>query len=114
MYVEKTRFKVVRHEYTPIEYPNTNQGYVEVIEIRNPPKNKRGIILHCYRGDEGSTYCEYRTVRDAALGFAIVAGDASGGRELNERLRKTGGFIRRVKCNPIAIPWFYDVRGKCA
>lgn len=93
-----SRYTITQHRYAG------GGGYIEVLEIANPPDGRCGIVIHNYQGSKGSTFTEWSSVQDAVNAYEaefIGSGHASHRQSLP-------GFIRSVDCHGLT-PWFYAV-----
>jgi hypothetical protein len=104
----QSRFEIVQHHYAG------GPGYVEVLEIKNPPPGKHPIVL-CHYGsvwDKGEWkedvyhFWEFRTVVSAELAMDIVTGNPYLGSERLQRIRKIDGLLRASRVSA-SRPWFY-------
>ena len=93
-------FEIVQHEYAGGGPEEGGWGYVEVLEIKNPPNGRWGIVIHNRTSDKGSVFTEWETVKDARAAFAKTIYDNT------DTYPKLPGFKRRVVCG-IKLPWFY-------
>ncbi len=93
-----TRFDIEQHKYAGGPF-----GYIEALEIKNPPEGRCGYVIHEYNNCGGSEFCEFST-----LGNAISAWEKnwSAGFGKSKRITEEEGFIRRVACYGLS-PWFY-------
>lgn len=92
-----TRYDVVQHKYG-----GGGSGFIEVLEIRNPPEDRCGIVMYEYNSYGGSFFTEWTSLEKA------VAAWEKGwkNRHREEELPQLPGFIRLVRCNALT-PWFY-------
>jgi len=95
-YGKYTRFDIVQHKYA-----GGGIGYIEVLEIKNPPDGRHGIVLHEYSGPGGSIFYEFKTLKEAEGTWEKFF---NGRKELGQ----CSGFIRSVPCGWMD-PWFYAV-----
>lgn len=93
-----TRYDIEQHEYAGGGSDGVC-GYIEVLQIKNPPDGRHGIVVHEYNTLMGSVFTEFRELRDALNAFK------KNGASSNPKLE---GFIRRVECGGLE-PWFYAV-----
>jgi len=94
-----TRYDIVQHKYG-----GGGSGFIEVLEIRNPPEGKCGFVVHHYANHSGSDFFEFDTVKNAVSAWrkCWAANDR------HEKISKQKGFLRMVRCG-IMTPWFYAV-----
>ena len=102
-YGSKTRYEVIQHKYAGGNEGAVG-GYIEVLEIKNPPENKWPIIVYewhtaCF--ETASVFTEFKTLEDAISFF-----DLNWGHHTNGLHQLAKGFICYVKCHD-RIPWFY-------
>lgn len=60
----KTKYFVRQHKYIGWD-SESNPGFIEVLEILNPPSGRRPIVIHRFLCDEGSTTFEFDSVARA-------------------------------------------------
>jgi hypothetical protein len=93
-----SRYKIVQHNYAGGGSGGVC-GYIEVLEIENPPDGRRGIVIHTWKSNRGSTFFEWGTLSYAFEAFKkLTFSDFS----------KMPGFVRQVECGDLT-PWFYAV-----
>jgi len=98
-YGRYTRFDIVQHKYAG----GGNEGgggYIEVLEIKNPPDRRCGIVIYEYTTYGNSVFYEFSNLQDAILAFEKNCGGSG--------FPKCKGFLRRVVCDRLN-PWFYAV-----
>lgn len=98
----ETIFDIVQHKYAGGGHPGAG-GYIEVLEIKNPPGGRHGIIIHEENSDRGHMFSEWQTLEGALSAFDKYWGDAGLAYLF---LPKLPLFIRRVICGN-RTPWFY-------
>ncbi len=99
-----SRYQIVQHKYVGAGYPG-NGGFIEVLEIKNPPENRCGTIINVL-GNNGYFFYEFRSLESA-----IKAYDGEKISFFDGAVPKdpTGiGLIRKVVCGWFD-PWFYAV-----
>lgn len=98
-----TRYDVVQHAYGG-GGPGEGGGwcYREVLEIKNPPDGRWGIVLHQCTSREGSAFTEWETLKDVKEAYKIVSYGTA------EQYEKQPGFKRWVMCGALK-PWFYAI-----
>ena len=99
-YGRYTRYDIIQHEYD-----GSGPGYVEVLEIRNPPEGKHGIVVHYYTCHVGSDFFEFDTVENALAAWKYCWGE----RDYRDFFSTQAGYMRSVRCGDILTPWFYAV-----
>ncbi len=98
-YGKYTRYDIIQHEYA-----GGHGGYMEVLEIKNPPDGKCEFVIHEYFGGCGSRFWEFTELEYAIAAWKKDWTDLSRARDLS----KIKGLIRAVKCGCLS-PWFYAV-----
>lgn len=73
-------------------------GFTEILEIKNPPDGRWGIIIHEYDTETGSKFYEFTSIKTA-----LVAWNSN-----FSSIAKALGCMRSVVCNRLS-PWFYAV-----
>lgn len=96
--------RYTRYDITQLKYAGGGGGYIEAIEIKNPPDNRRGAIVHEYGGRQGSIFYEFETAERAVAAWEVSWGSNSP----DKKLPTCAGFLRRVVCGSLS-PWFYAV-----
>lgn len=93
-----TRYDIKQHDYA-----GGGRGYIEVLEIKNPPDGRCGIIINEYNcGD--SVFTEWETLKNARDAFTQQWGSCDTAKEFP----KLEGFKRSIVCNALT-PWFYAI-----
>ena len=93
-----TRYDIKQHNYA-----GGGCGYIEVLEINNPPEGRCGIVINEYDcGD--SVFTEWETLKNACDAFTRYWGSCDTAKEFSN----LEGFKRRVVCNALT-PWFYAI-----
>lgn len=101
-YGMSTRYDVTQHKYAGGGYGPGCGGYIEVLEIKNPPDGRWGIVINEYlNGDE--VFTEWETLEQA-----IAAWEKYWSSSRTEGLASLPGFKRRVVCGRM-VPWFYAI-----
>ena len=93
-----------RYDITQHEYGGGGSGYIEMLEIKNPPDGRCGKLIHHYTNDSGSDFFEFNSVENAINAWKVCWG-------VNDRHKKISeqeGFLREVRCGGWT-PWFYAV-----
>lgn len=101
-YGQHTRYDVVQHDYAGGGYPGYG-GFIEVLEIKNPPDGRWGIVIN-ERTSKGGVFTEWETLEHARAAFARFWGSD----RTEEKFPKLPGFKRRVVCGALT-PWFYAI-----
>lgn len=104
-YGQHTRYEVVQHDYAgggPGE--GGGWGYIEVLEIKNPPDGRWGIVINERTSHKGGAFTEWETIENALAAF-IKFWDSP---RTEEEFPKLSGFKRRVACGELT-PWFYAI-----
>lgn len=102
-YGKYSRYKIIQHKYAGGGYGG-NGGYMEVLEIKDPPNGRHGIVINCYLSTKGTTFAEWETLEQAIAAFENL-----GSIEINvKEIQKLPGFRRVVRCNQLT-PWFYAI-----
>lgn len=102
-YGQYTRYEIVQHRYAGGGYDG-NCGYIEVLEIKNSPDERWGIVINEYTSRNGSVFTEWESVEDARSAFEKFWGS----HETAEKFPELPGFKRRVICSALT-PWFYAI-----
>lgn len=100
-----TRYSITQHEYAGGGYPG-DCGWQEVLEIKDPPDGRWGIVINEYDSAHGSVFTEWET-----LEAAKAAHKGYWGQRLTETKKifpSLPGFKRRMDCGRLT-PWFYAV-----
>ncbi len=96
-YGRYTRYNIKQHDYA-----GGGSGYIEVLEIQDPPEERHGIVIFNYDFQRGASFSEWET-----LGQARKAWDHFlRGSNPNKEFPKLPGFKRLVLCGALT-PWFY-------
>ncbi|OGZ03762.1 MAG: hypothetical protein A2648_02290 [Candidatus Lloydbacteria bacterium RIFCSPHIGHO2_01_FULL_41_20] len=96
--------RYTRYDITQHKYAGGGGGYIEVLEIKNPPEGRQGIVINEWNGYDGGVFTEWKTVADA-----VAAWEATWSGRRSETVYPTmKGFIRRVVCGALS-PWFYAI-----
>jgi len=98
-YGRYTRYNVKQHDYA-----GGGSGFIEVLEIKNPPDGRWGIVINEYPGYGNSVFTEWETLDDARQAFKSYWGSC----HTAEEFPKCKGFKRRVVCGALS-PWFYAI-----
>lgn len=104
-YDKYTRYDVVQHDYAgggPGE--GGGWGYIEVLEIKNPPDGHWGIVINECTSHKGGVFTEWETLNNARNAFKKFWSN----NRTNEEFQKLDGFKRRVICSELT-PWFYAI-----
>lgn len=103
-YGSYTRYDVVQHKYAG-GGPNEcgGWGYIEVLEVRNPPDGRHGIVIN-ERTNDGGCFTEWSTLDEACKAFER----SWSSQDTTKQFSKFPGFLRRVTCGAL-VPWFYAI-----
>lgn len=93
-----SRYDVTQHKYAGGQF-----GYIEVLEIKYPPEERCGFVIH-ERHCGNSRFSEWDSLEKAKKAYEKHWG--SGATE--ENLSKLEGFKRFVPCGKLT-PWFYAI-----
>jgi len=96
-----------RYEIEQHKYAGGCGCFAEVLEIKNPPDNRCGFIIHDHQSGpfSASAFYEFSDLASALAAFEKIWGDYD---SLEKLLKKQTGFIRTVPCGALR-PWFYAV-----
>lgn len=103
-YGRYTRYDIVQHRYAGYDGEDGGGGYIEVLEVRNPPNERNGFVIFDYRFREGAVFSEWES-----LALAFVAYE-----QFWEKTRRHHtawqelGCKRFVPCGALT-PWFYAI-----
>lgn len=83
-FIETTIF-ITQHRYASTATDDTNQCFAHVLEIKDPPKNKPGFVLHAFENGRGHLIFESPSLKQALqlyetmleYGFDALKGDAN-------------------------------------
>ncbi len=100
-YGKYTRFIIEQHKYAGGGWPGDG-GFIEVLEIKNPPQGRCGTVIH-EENSGRSTFYEFKSLNDALEAYGRFRSSS-----LTDKFSKENGFIRRVNCG-LLEPWFYAV-----
>lgn len=93
-----TRYNIKQHNYAA-----GGRRYIEVLEIKNPPERRCGIVINEYDcGD--SAFTEWETLENARNAFKRFWGIC----DTLKEFPKLEGFKRSIVCNGLT-PWFYAI-----
>ena len=104
-YGQYTRYDIVQHDYAgggPGE--GGGWGYIEVLEVKNPPDGRSGIVINENGSHKRGAFTEWETVRHARAAYKKYWGNPN----TEEAFPKLKGFKRRVVCG-LLTPWFYAI-----
>lgn len=103
-YGRYTRYDVTQHKYAGYDGEDGGGGYIEVLEIKNPPNDRNGFVILDYCSREGTVFSEWGSLADALTAYEQFWKKADrrhiAWREL--------GCQRFVPCGAL-VPWFYAV-----
>lgn len=98
-YGAPTRFEMIQHKYA-----GGGSGFIEVLEIKNPPDGRWGFVLYERLDAHHKSFSEWETIDDAKNTFKKHWGSS----DSNEKYKKLKGFKRIVNCG-LMTPWFYAI-----
>lgn len=98
-YGRYTRYDITQHKYA-----GGGSGYIEVLEIKNPPDGRFGIVINECPGYKDSVFTEWETLADACAAFEQFWGSS----RTEVEFPKLPGFKRSVTCGALT-PWFYAI-----
>lgn len=98
-YCMHTRYKITQHDYA-----GGGCGFIEVLEIKDPPEGRCGVIIHEHRHAGNVLFSEWEKLEDARAAFKQFWGR----HDSTETFPKLHGFKRFVSCGAIP-PWFYAI-----
>ena len=97
-----TKYDIIQHKYMAGE-----DGFVEVLEIKDPPKGCGSFILHHYnRNCQSSSFSEWKSLRNVLDVF-----EATSGLTLSfarKHYITFAGFDCMTDCKQGEDPWFYQ------
>lgn len=105
-YGRYTRYDITQHKYAGGGHPGFG-GFIEVLEIKNPPENRQGIVIYDFHESNGSCesfFTEWETLESALEAFEKCWGS----RDAEKKLAALPGFKRSVTCGVLS-PWFYAI-----
>lgn len=105
-YGQYTRYDIKQHDYAG-GGPGDGGGWclIEVLEIKNPPDGRWGIVIHENGSRKGAIFTEWETIEDARAVFKKHWGIFDDSLEFRKKLK---GFRRQVICGQMR-PWFYAI-----
>lgn len=65
-YGRYTRYDITQHQYAGYSGEDSGGGYIEVLEVKNPPDKYSGFIIHDFRSSQGAVFAEWESL-DVAL-----------------------------------------------
>ena len=112
-YGSESLYEIIQHKYVAGGFPGCG-GYMELLEIKNPPHGKCGIIIHEHTSGEDSCwsgFAEWQSLQEACDAFERWWGADNPFIQFS----KMPGFLRKVNCEQ-QKPWFYadkEIMGDC-
>jgi len=104
-YDQYTRYDVVQHDYAGSDSgEDGGWSYIEVLEIKNPPNGRWGIVINKCTSHKGGVFTEWKTVELARAAFKKFLSNY----HTEKGFSKLAGFKRRVVCGKLT-PWFYAI-----
>lgn len=101
-YGRYTRYDVTQHKYAGYG-DGGGGGYIEVLEIKDPPNERNGFVILDYRSHEGMAFTEWPSLAAALAGYEAFWKTS---REYSDW--QTLGCQRFVSCG-LLDPWFYAI-----
>ncbi len=99
-----SRYDLKQHKYAGGGNPGGG-GYIEVLEIPNPPDGRCGFVVYEYNTSDGYAFTEWQTLVDALNAYERCWSAAG---QTGKVFPTLDGFIRRVPCGHLQ-PWFFAV-----
>ena len=103
-YGEWTYYDIVQHRYASSDCEDKQQGYIELLEIKNAPPWRSKYVIHEYWNATGSTVYEFSSLEAALSAYPKWLKDSRNPRAIPE-FGQTG-YIRSLYYGP-KRPWFY-------
>ena len=103
-YGQPSGYKMIQHKYMGGGHPGCG-GWIELLEVKDPPEGKCGIIIHEHLSRQNSCesfFTEWQTLEQALLAFEKYEGWG----DRHKKFSKMPGFLRWVNCSEYT-PWFY-------
>lgn len=94
-----------RYDMKQHDYAGGRGGFIETLEIKEPPDNRWGFVFYEYSSHGESSFTEWDTLEQARAAFKTYF---SGGSDREKKIAKLPGFKRRVQCG-VMTPWFYAI-----
>lgn len=105
-YALESLYDIVQHEYAGGGYAGCG-GYIEVLEIKNPPEDRQSIVIYEYNSGLGAQFSEWEDLEFALAAYKRYWGSPERTRAAFPQLP---GFIRILdRCD--TLPWFYAKAG---
>jgi hypothetical protein len=98
-----SRYQIKQHKYAGGQ-DESGGGYIEVLEIANPPDGRHPFIIHEYNTSSGSCFSEWT---DIASAKKVYEKNWCSSR-WHDTIVSLAGFKRLVNCGKLT-PWFYAV-----
>jgi hypothetical protein len=99
-----SRFEIKQHEYAAGDGEDGSWGYIEVLEIMNPPDLRAKFIINEKNSEGENTFYEWDNLDSALAAFKKFSGTSQ-----NEKnFPKLPGFKRMVPYS-LLTPWFYAI-----
>lgn len=99
-----TRYDVTQHQYAGYSGEDGGGGFIEVLEVKNPPNERSGFIIHDFRSHEGAVFAEWASLTDALTAYGQFWERAHRQHSAWQEL----GCKRLVSCGALT-PWFYAI-----
>jgi len=112
-----SRYKLIQRMYTLVMYDDIAIGFTEILEIKNPPDNRKGVVIYRQAGDVGyggeRFFVEWDTVKNAKKAMDIMMSTQLTQHDDQRFWSRLPGFKRFVNCQEVLTPWFYAVGTQC-
>jgi hypothetical protein len=95
--------RYTRYDITQHQYAGSRGGYIEILEIKNPPDGRWPFVIYEYRPERESHFSEWEN-----LAMAEKAWNKYIQSPYNTKLAEMEGCRRFIQCD-LLTPWFYAV-----
>ena len=99
-----SRFDIKQHKYAGGQSESGDWGYIEVLEVKNPPDQRAGIVVYDDNSRHERIFYEWENLELALKAFEECRGSS----ESHKKLPNMPGCKRTVPCG-LLIPWFYAI-----
>lgn len=96
-YVSTSCLMLMQHAYASSDSEDEQQGFMEVLEILDPPQGRKRALLVQFFVNDGYAYYEFNDLSQAMAGFNAILSQRKNFNELNH------SALRRA----FEKPWFY-------
>lgn len=93
---------IARPRYAEKKSSNRLDAFLEVLDVRHPPKDKIGFLIHHWRQDRGSVIYYFDSLENAKAAYD----QASGKINVIQILSRAQGLVQIERTQK---PWFYDL-----